>query len=80
MGQTHLWPQIGPIRVHRPVPGLIFHETDTRNLIFLGPGAIGGQNHRFWVGGVGGPCMLMISRARQTVGGGKGEGILLGNL
>ena len=42
MGQTHLWPQIGPIKVPRPVPGSIFHETDTRNLIF-GPRTLGGK-------------------------------------
>ena len=53
MGQTHLWPPIGPIRVPRPVPGLIFHETDTRNLMFGVPGTLGAKFGDLGVGGSG---------------------------
>ena len=57
MGQAHIWPQIGPIKVPRPVPGSIFHETDTRNLIVGVPGALGAKFGDLGVG-VGGPYML----------------------
>ena len=53
MGQAHLWPQIAPIKVPRPVPGPIFHETDTRNLIFGVTGTLEAQILDFGLGGEG---------------------------
>ena len=68
-GQTHLWPQIGPIKVPRPVPGSIFHETDTRNLILGVPGTLGAKIQDLGLGG-GGPiwefliCWFVSKNAR----------------
>ena len=43
MGQTQIWPQIGPIKVPRPPHGSNFHETDQRNLIFGIPEPLGAK-------------------------------------
>ena len=45
--------QMGPIKVPRPVPGSIFHETDTRNLKKGVPGRSGAKFPDFGVGGSG---------------------------
>ena len=45
--------QMGPIKVPRPVPGSIFHETDTRNLKKGVPGRFGTKFRDFGVGGSG---------------------------
>ena len=61
MGQAHIWPQIGPIRVPRPRARSMFHETDTRNLIFWRPGGIGSQNPGFGAEGGGGPVYAIVT-------------------
>ena len=59
MGQTQIWPQIGPIKVPRPPPGSDFHETDTRNPIFGVPGPLGAKLGNFELGG-GGPMYAIV--------------------
>ena len=51
--KTHFGLQMGPIKVPRPVPGSIFHETDTRNLKKGVPGRFGTKFRDFGVGGSG---------------------------
>ena len=77
MGQAHLWPQIGPIRVPRPVPGSILHETDTRNLIFWVPGTLGVKIRDLGLGWVGGPCMLYTPLLKSRSGAAPKSDLLL---
>ena len=72
MGQTHLWPQIAPIKVPRPVPGSIVHETDTRSLIFGVPGTLGAKIQDLGLGGWGAhacynlPSLMSAVKAKRV--------------
>ena len=50
MGQTQIWPRIGPISVPRPRTGSIFGEPDTRKPIWGVPGPLGAKLGDFFVG------------------------------
>ena len=65
MGQTQIWPRIGPISVPRPRTGSIFGETETRKQSFGVPGPLGAKLGDFGLGGWGTHACYSLPRFLQ---------------